>query len=97
MTPEELYVHVINQTKVNAIHPFHKALLEECCENAANNPDGVTDPTALLIGVGVAFISAKSSLKSILLAAFEQTSANEVTLNYRNQSFVIPENSPLLL
>ncbi|WP_157886717.1 hypothetical protein [Hymenobacter sp. PAMC 26628] len=48
MTYQELYARVIEKITVTAIHPLHKAVLEECCENALANKQGVTDEATLL-------------------------------------------------
>jgi hypothetical protein len=96
MTADELYKKVLEQLPINEVHPLHKAIMEECCENALNNPQNVTDPDTLVYAVQVAFLTCNSTLKGTLAASLELADADQVTLNYRNQTFVIPKNSPLI-
>lgn len=96
MTADELYKMVIEQLPIKEIHPLHKAILEECCENALNNPQNVTDTGTLIYAVQVAFLTCTSTLKGTLAASLELAAADQVTLNYRNQTFIILKNSSLI-
>ena len=96
MTADELYKKVLEQLSIKEIHPLHKAIMDECCENALNNPQNVTAPDTLVYAVQVAFLTCTSTLKGTLAASLELAAADQITLNYRNQTFVIPKNSPLL-
>lgn len=96
MTIEELYKTVVGQLPIKELHPLHKAMMEECCENAINNPQQVTDKDTLVLAVQVAFLTCNSTLKGTLAASLQLTDADQVTLNYRNQTFIIPKNSSLL-
>lgn len=94
MTPEELYQTVVGQLKITDIHPLHKAIMEESCENAINNPQKITDRDTLIYATQVSFLTALSALQGTLKGALEL--GDQVTLNYRNQTFIIPKNSKLL-
>lgn len=96
MTADELYKEVVGQLPIKDLHPLHKAMMEECCENALNNPQNVTDHDTLVFAVQVAFLTCNSTLKGSLTASLKLANADQVTLNYRNQTFIIPKNSPLL-
>lgn len=96
MTADELYKKVLEQLPIKEVHPLYKAIMEECCENALNNPQNVTDPDTLVYAVQVAFLTCNSTLKGTLAASLELADADQVTLNYRNQTFIIPKNSPLI-
>ena len=96
MTTEELYQAVLDKLPNKSIHPLHKAMMEECCENSINNPQNVTDRNTLISAVQIAFITCNSILKGTLEASLKLANADQVTLNYRGQSFIIPKNSPLL-
>ena len=94
MTTEELYKLTFEKLPIKEIHPLHKAIMEECCENAINNPQNVTDSATLVYAVQVSFITALSALKGTLLGALKL--GDQVTLNYRGQIFIIPRDSNLL-
>lgn len=96
MTADELYKMVVGQLPVEQLHPLHKAMMEECCENALNNPQNVIDPDTLIFAVQVAFLTCNSTLKGTLTASLKLANADQVTLNYRNQTFIIPKNSALI-
>jgi hypothetical protein len=96
MTAEELYKEVVGHLTIKELHPLHKAMMEECCENALSNPQNVTDKDTLVYAVQVAFLTCNSTLKVTLTGSLEVANADQVTLNYRNQTFIIPKNSPLL-
>jgi hypothetical protein len=96
MTADELYNKVIGQLPIKELHPLHKAMMEECCENALNNPQNLTDNDTLIFAVQVAFLTCNSTLKGTLTASLKLAASDQLTLNYRNQTFIIPQNSPLL-
>jgi hypothetical protein len=96
LTADELFKLVITKLPIKELHPIHKALMEECCENALANPNNITDPDTLVFAVQVAFLTCDSTLKELLSTSLKSTDASQVTLNYRNQTFIIPENSSLL-
>lgn len=94
MEEKELYKKVISNLKIEKIHPLHKAIMEECCENAINNSEKIVDEKMLMYAVQVAFISSLNALIGSLKGGLKL--ADEITLNYRNQQFIINKNSPLL-
>lgn len=96
MTKEELYEQVLLDLPIKNIHPLHKAMMEECCETALKNPDNIQDLNALILAVRMAFVTCNSILKGTLQGSLKSFDANQVTLNYRSQTFIIPDNSPLL-
>ena len=96
MTCNELYTSVMQNISVTAIHPLHKAVLEECCENALANEQGVTDEATLRYAVNVAFLTALQVLQGVLRSALETAQADQVTLEYRGHTFTIPASSTLL-
>lgn len=94
MTEEELYQSVVGSLGLNQIHPLHKAIFEECCERALENKQNVKDIETLKFAVQVSFITCLSALKGTISASLEF--ADNVTFNYRGQTFDIPKNSILL-
>lgn len=96
METKELYQKVLEKLLLNEIHSLHKAMLEECCENALNNEQKVTDLETLIFAVQTAFVSCNKILKETLKNAVENFGADQVNLNYRGQSFSIPKDSNFL-
>lgn len=96
MTSIELYNEVIKELPIKDIHPLHKAMLEECCENALENEQGVTDLKTLIFAVHVSFVTCEKALKSTLKASVEGFRAYGVTLNYRGETFSLPLGSVFL-
>jgi hypothetical protein len=94
MTQNELYQSVIGHLKLNEIHPLHKAIIEECCESALENKEGVEDLETLIFAVQVSFITSLSALKGVILASLKF--ADNVNIDYRGQTFNIPKDSNLL-
>jgi hypothetical protein len=98
MNTKELYDFSIQDFEKNLdieqIHPLHKAILEECCENALNNPQKITDEKTLKYAVHVAFLTSLSTLVGTLKSGLEM--ADTINLNYRNNSYEITKDSPLL-
>lgn len=92
MTAEELYKEVIESLKVKTIHPLHKAILEECCEHAISN--NITDNEMLRNAAMIAFMTTNTTLQGTLKAGLKM--ADNITLNYRGQSFTIDIDSKLL-
>lgn len=93
MTKEELYDLVLARVKVINIHPFHKAALEECCENVLQS-EGDHDQETLIystiLGFGTTIAVVRGMFKGLL------TDYDQITLNYRDSEFIIDRNSPLL-
>ncbi|RTQ45851.1 hypothetical protein EJV47_23770 [Hymenobacter gummosus] len=96
MKYHELYDSIVQKLNLTTIHPLHKALLEECCENAVANEQGVTDPEQLRYAVYLAFSAALPALKGVLRGSIEAAQADQATLQYRGQKFVIPADSDFL-
>ena len=94
MTQNELYQSVIGQLKLNEIHPLHKAIMEECCEKALKNEQGIDDLETLIFVVQVSFLTSLSTLKGLVSSSLEF--ADNVTINYGGQTFTIPKDSNLL-
>jgi len=96
MTTTELYQSVIGHLPIKEIHPLHKAMMEECCETALQNKQGVVDKKTLILSVQIAFMTCNTTLKSTLNASLKMANADQVTLNYRGQTFIISKSSNLL-
>lgn len=96
MTVYELYKEVLGNLFNKELHPLHKAVLEECCENVLKNTQNLKEKETLVYAVQVAFLTCNSILKGTLTSSLEAANAEQVSLNYRNQTFIIPKNSPLL-
>ncbi|CAG5082220.1 hypothetical protein [Parvicella tangerina] len=96
MKIDELYQKVIEGLPTKELHPLHKAIMEECCENALNNSQKISDLDTLVDVVHLAFLTCNTTLKGTLLGSLEAVNADQVTLNYRDQTFIISRNSPLL-
>lgn len=91
---EDLFKAAILDLGVSEIHPLHKAMLEECCENAIENEQGVTDLPTLIYAVRVAFITCNSMMKGTIKAALSE--ADLVTINYRGLSIHFDSHSPYI-
>ncbi len=96
MTPEELYNSVIDDFPITDLHPLHKAMMEECCETALQSNPEITDKKTLTLAVQVAFLTCNSTLKATLNSSIELADADQVTIDYRNQTFTILKSSNLL-
>lgn len=96
MTYQDLCARVVQQLNLTAVHPLHKAILEECCENALANEQGVTDEAQLQYAVQVAFLTSLQVMQGVVRGSLEAAHADQATLQYRGQTFVIPANSTLL-
>ena len=96
MTTEDLYEQVFKDLPIGDIHPLHKAMMEECCETALQNPNNLKDLDALVFAVRTAFVASNNVLKVTLRSSLNSFNADQITLNYRNQTFIIPKNSSLL-
>lgn len=94
MTIKELYNKTLEEFKLEKIHPLHQAIMEECCENALKN--SVIKEEDLTATVKVAFWTCNETLKGTLRGALDAANAEEITLNYRGQSFTVSKDSPLL-
>ncbi len=91
-----LYELVLNQfPALSEIHPLHKAMLEECCENVFAEIDKkkmekIEDAIPLVDlvnSVNTGFLTSISLLKGLLKPFFKKE--NSVTLQYRNQEFIL--------
>lgn len=96
MTTKELYNAVLEELPIQEIHPLHKAMLEECCENALANKQGVTDLKTLIFAVQVSFVTCEKALKATLKTSVESFKADGVTLNYRGETYSLPLESSFL-
>lgn len=96
MNYHELYDSIVQKLSLTTVHPLHKAILEECCENALANEQGVTDLTALQQAVYLAFTVALSVMQGVVRGSLEAAQADQVNLQYRGQTFVIAADSKLL-
>lgn len=98
MKTKELYDLVTNDfdkdIPLDKIHPLHKAMLEECCENALKNSQKIENKEILKYAVQVAFLTCIETLRGTLKGGLEY--ADTINLNYRDQSFEITRDSPLL-
>lgn len=94
MTDLELIQAIIgDKVKVDALHPLHKAIFDELVEHLRAKEDKLT--TNELINAGqVAFVTNLNMLKGIIKGSLEL--ADQATINYRGQQFVINSSSPLL-
>jgi|JI9StandDraft_1071089.scaffolds.fasta_scaffold499345_2 hypothetical protein len=93
MTKEELYKKAIEELNIKEMHPIHKAMLEECCESALENSKAPILIDSLLAMVYVAFTTSNTALKAALTAAKSIGNADQITLNYRGQPFIISKDS----
>lgn len=93
MTVQELLKLVLADIEVEP-HPLHRAMFEECCENALANEQGITEAKVLAQVVRVAFISCNSLFKNTILSALE--SADIISCNYRGLTFTVDKDFPLL-
>ena len=57
MTESELYKNVIGHLNLTEIHPLHKAIIEECCENALANKENINELQTLIFAVQVSFLT----------------------------------------
>lgn len=95
MTIEELYNKTLVEFKLEKIHPLHQAIMEECCENALSNVDDVKEEDLTNI-VKIAFWASIETLRGTMRGALEAIDADQITLNYRGQSFIVKKDSQLL-
>jgi hypothetical protein len=96
MTANKLYQIVIKKLPISEIHPLHKLILEESCENAVNNSQNIEDKDTLVYAAQVGFLTGNSALKGTLKGTFENSDVEQITLNYRGSSFTIERNSPFV-
>lgn len=96
MTTEELFQSTINELSITNIHSLHKLMMEECCERALQDNLEVIDTNTLVFAVRVAFLTCNSALKATLNSSLESTNADQVTLNYRGETFIISKDSNFL-
>ena len=96
MTPTELYQKVLENLSFPEIHPLHKAMLEECCENALEYKQNITDVDTLVYAVKLAFLTCETTLKATLKATANNFDADKITLDYRGQTFSVLKDSSFL-
>lgn len=94
MTSEDLYISVFDSLPIKSIHPLHKAILEEACENVIASKELPLDRSDLILAAKMGFIAGTKTLESVLRAGFEK--GDQITLNYRDQTFVIRPNDGLI-
>ncbi|GGB64337.1 hypothetical protein GCM10007424_00260 [Flavobacterium suaedae] len=94
LTTNQLYELVTDQLTIEAIHPLHRSILEECCEHVLANTN--LDTQSIVIGVQVAFLACERTLRTTLKASLDSFNADEITLNYRGKTFIIKKDSPFL-
>jgi hypothetical protein len=94
MLYKSLYEQTISDLKLEDIHPFHHAILEECCENAVIHAHDITNTTTLSQHVNVAFLSSITMLQQTLKAAFVNN--NSLSITYRNREFILKQDIVLL-
>lgn len=96
MTTEELFDKVIEPIKIQlgdkGISPLHKAMIEECCENALNGTNESMTDKELILTAQMSFVTADNVLKGLIKGLVERNDADTCTINYRGQSFVIDKN-----
>jgi hypothetical protein len=93
---QDLYNDVVQKLNLTSVHPLHKAILEECCENALANEQGVTDLLSLKQAVYLAFPVALAVMQGVVRGSLEAAHADQVNLQYRDQTFVISSDSSIL-
>jgi hypothetical protein len=91
---QQIYEQIIKDLRLQDIHPFHLAVLEECCENAVLNSHDVSNVTSVLHEAQVAFISVIPIVQQSMQAAFQNT--DMVSFRYRNREFILQKNIILL-
>ena len=94
MTTNQLYELVTSKLTIEAIHPLHRAMLEECCEHALASTE--LDTQSMVIGAQIAFLECEKMLRAALKASADGLNADEITLNYRGKTFIIKQGSPFL-
>ncbi|WP_291132412.1 hypothetical protein [Flavobacterium sp. UBA7682] len=95
LNTDDLYNAVVQKLSFPQIHPLHKAILEECCENALEKSTE-KDIESLISLVQLIFMSCESTLRGMIKGTFEAGNPETVTLNYRNQTFIIDKTSGFL-
>jgi hypothetical protein len=91
---KQIYEQIITDLRLQDIHPFHLAVLEECCENAVLNSHDVGNLGSVLQDAQVAFISVIPIVQQSMQAAFQNT--DTVSFKYRSQEFILQKNIILL-
>lgn len=79
---------------ISQLHPLHKAMLEECCENALANEQGVTDLPTLIYDVRVSFLTSNILMKGTVKAGLGH--GDVVNINYRGVETSFDKNSKFI-
>jgi hypothetical protein len=96
MTANYLLQLVLRHIKIEKVHPLHEAMLEECCENVIQS-DMDHEKEKLMIGVVIlAFTTSESIMRASLKSTMQAFDGDQITLNYRNQVFLIQKDSAFL-
>jgi hypothetical protein len=99
MTPTQLHENIL--TKLNELQPnfrlhrLHEVMLMECCENVVGAKGMESQSEEMLMYSTLQlFDLCKSMMRGLISGAI--TVGNEITLNYRNESFTFDLNSPFV-
>lgn len=90
----ELFNAVLANLPVQAIHPIHKAMLEEACEHVLKKKDEFDSIEEMERAVHLSFMVLNPVLQSTMNAMLEQ--ADTVTLNYRGVNEILTSESQIL-
>lgn len=96
MSREELFAVAFAPVANFKVRPFHKAMMEECCEVAISSNPGMSDVKELAEPVRIAFLVANDALKATFAGLLKENPADQITLNYRGQEFVFRTDDPFL-
>jgi hypothetical protein len=88
------YLEAIKNLKLDNAHPFHLAILEECCETATLHTHDISNSTAIAQSIHIAFLSSVSIWGKTLEAAFKNT--DQLAIELRGQRFLLDHNILLL-
>jgi|GEM_PF-1558286 len=91
---QQIYEQIITDLHLQNIHPFHLAVLEECCENAVLHSHDISHINTVKQEAQVAFISVIPIVLQSMQAAFQNT--DTVSFPYRSREFILSKNIILL-
>jgi hypothetical protein len=94
ITVKELLEAVLANLPVEAIHPIHKAMLEESCEHVLKKQDEFDSIEEMEKAIHLSFLVLNPLFQSTMNAALEH--ADTVTINYRGVNEVLTSESPIL-
>lgn len=100
MTAEELHEEIlIKMADLKPdfkMHPLHKAMLMECCENVLQ-PHNTENHSheILLISTLQAFEVSNSLMKGLIKGMIPEV-ADTITLNYRGETFILDQESKIV-